>query len=540
MMKRIETEAIVIGGGATGSGVLRDLALRGIKAVLIEKNDIASGTTGRNHGLLHSGARYAVNDMESAKECITENKILKQIARNCIENTGGLFVTLPGDDQTYHEKLKKQCHLAGISCDDVSVGEMLKLEPNVNPAIVSALHVPDGSIDPFRLAVANILDAEEHGAKVFTYTQITGLMREGDTVKGVKCNDEKTGNTFEIYADIIINASGIWSQHICGLADIDFKMTASKGTMVVIDYRIINVVVNRCRIPANGDIVVPSDTVALIGTTAKNIDYAKIDDPRPDDDEIEELLAGGSEMIPGIANSRILRVYAGVRPLVAASSAGAARDGRKISRGIVLADHEERDGVSGFITITGGKLMTYRLMAEMAVDLACKKLNISKKCTTHKTPLPGSEEKRVTGKSAKLFSGIANSVVGSTFGRHGERIARILKQDKKNYRIICECEMVTEGEIEYAIKNFNIRDLEDLKRRTRIGMGPCQGELCAYRSAGLFMHFKGSTPEEAEKLLIDFIEERWKGMKPVFWGDAMREAEFIYWIYQGLFGMGDV
>ena len=538
-MHRMETQAVVIGGGATGAGTLRDLAMRGIQAVLVEKNDIAFGTTGRNHGLLHSGARYAVNDRESAMECYAENMIMKKIARNCIEDTGGLFVTLPGDDETYHDKLKKHCRLAGIPCEEVSVKEALKMEPNVNPRIVSALHVPDGSIDPFRLAEANILDAEERGATAYTYTHVTGIIREGDAVRGVKCLDEKTGNTFEIYADIVINASGIWSQHICGLAGIELKMTASKGSVLVIDYRVTNVVVNCCRIPSNGDIIVPNDTVALIGTTSKTIDYSKIDNPEPDDDEIEEMFAKGVEMVPKVAKSRILRVYSGVRPLMADTGTGA-KDGRKISRGIALVDHEERDGVAGIITITGGKLVTHRMMAETAVDLACKKLNVDRKCATHKKPLPGSEKKKVTGKTAKIFTGIANSVVGSTFGRHGERIAGILKQDKRNYRIICECEMVTEGEIEYAVKNFDVRDLEDLKRRTRIGMGPCQGELCAYRSAGLFVKFKDLPPEEANKLLIEFIEERWKGIKPVFWGDAMREAEFIYWIYQGLFGMGDV
>ncbi len=538
-MKRIETEAVVIGGGATGAGTLRDLSLRGVKAILIEKNDIASGTTGRNHGLLHSGTRYAVKDIESATECISENKILKKIARNCIEDTGGLYVTLPGDDISYHTKLIAQCRVAGIPCEEVSVKEALKMEPNVNPGIVSALRVPDGSIDPFRLAVANILDSEEHGARVYTYTQITDLIRDGNAVKGVKCHDKKSGEDFEIYSGIVINASGIWSQYVCGLAGVDLKMTASKGTMIVIDYRINKMVINWCRPPADGDIIVPSDTVSIIGTTSKNIEYGAIDDPMPDDDEIEEMLANGRELIPAVAKARILRVYAGVRPLIA-DSVNTAESGREVSRGIALEDHEERDGISGFITITGGKLMTYRLMSEMAADLACKKLNVGKKCSTHKRPLPGSEIKNFPGKSSRIFTGIANSVVGSTFTRHGGRIARILKQDKKNYRLICECEMVTEGEVEYAVKNFDVRDLEDLKRRTRLGMGPCQGELCAYRAAGLFILFKGTPPEEAGNLLKEFIEERWKGIRPVLWGDAMREAEFIYWIYQGLFGMGDV
>ncbi|MFH0975325.1 MAG: anaerobic glycerol-3-phosphate dehydrogenase subunit A [Spirochaetota bacterium] len=536
-MKRIDTQAIVIGGGATGAGVLRDLSLRGIKAVLLEKKDIANGTTGRNHGLLHSGARYAVSDIESARECISENIILKKIARNCVESTGGLFVTLPGDDESYHEKLMKGCREAGIHCENINVKKVFKMAPNINPGIVSALHVPDGTIDPFRLAVANILDAEEHGAKAYTYTGITGIIRDKDIVKGVTCVDEKTGEEFGIYADLIVNASGIWAQNLCSMAGIDLKMTASKGSVLVIDYRINNIVLNCCRAPSNGDIIVPNDTVSLVGTTSKNIDYNRIDNPMPDNDEIEELYMRAKEMIPDVAKARVLRVYSGVRPLVAQ---GKANDGRKISRGIALLDHEERDGVGGIITITGGKLMTYRLMAEMAADLACKKLKINKKCVTHKKHLPGSKMRKLEARSVKHYTGIANSVVGSTFNRHGERIARILKRDKKNYRIICECEIVTEGEIAYVIKNFNVRDLEDLKRRTRIGMGPCQGELCAYRSAGLFVQYGAAEPEDADKLLADFIEERWKGIRPVFWGDAMREAEFIYWVYEGLFGIGEV
>ena len=118
-MKRIETEVIVIGGGATGAGVLRDCALRGIQSILIEKDDLTSGTSGRNHGLLHSGARYAVNDPESAAECISENRILKNIARHTIEDTGGLFVTLPGDDPGFHEQLKEGCRKAGIPCSEI-------------------------------------------------------------------------------------------------------------------------------------------------------------------------------------------------------------------------------------------------------------------------------------------------------------------------------------------------------------------------------------------------------------------------------------
>lgn len=104
-MKQLEKhyDVIIIGGGATGAGTARDCALRGLSVLLIERYDFTAGATGRNHGLLHSGARYAVNDHESAVECIKENRILRNIARHCIEDTGGLFISLPEDDPAYRD-----------------------------------------------------------------------------------------------------------------------------------------------------------------------------------------------------------------------------------------------------------------------------------------------------------------------------------------------------------------------------------------------------------------------------------------------------
>ncbi len=535
-MKRIDTDAVIIGGGATGAGILRDMTLRGINSVLIEKDDIASGTTGRNHGLLHSGARYAVTDLESAQECISENRILKKIARHCIEDTGGLFVTLPEDDPNYHRRLLESCRLAGIRAEEISTKTALEIEPNLNSEIMSAIRVPDGTIDPFRLAASNVLDATERGSQILTHTRVTGIIKNGNSVSGVRCKDID-GEDYEVYGGIVINASGVWGQEVCAWAGIELKMFPSKGSMLIIDYRINNVVVNRCRVPSDGDIIVPGDTVSLIGTTSKKIDYDRIEELVVDDDEIEVLLADGEKLIPNVSRTRALRAYCGVRPLVAVSGE---TQGRDISRGIVLIDHSDRDGVENFITIAGGKLMTYRLMAEWTTDLACRKLGVSGKCATAREPLPGSETRLTTKSRMKSFSGIPNSVVGSTLYRHGRRVLNILKRDKRNYRIICECEMVTEGEVEYALKHLNVKTITDLRRRTRIGMGPCQGELCAYRTAGLFQLYGGLSPNRSLKYLKDFLEERWKGIKPVLWGDTLRESEFTYWIYEGLFGMGSI
>lgn len=529
-----ETDVVIIGGGATGAGIMRDCALRGIHCILLERDDLASGTTGRNHGLLHSGARYAVTDQHSAKECIQENRILKKIARHCVEDTGGLFITLPEDDLNFQKKFIESCQNADIDVQALTPQEALRLEPNANPALIGAVRVPDGTIDPFRLTASNVLDAKEHGARLFNHSRVTSLIKEGDQILGVNAINTQTNLPFQVFSRQVINAAGIWGQGICEYADLDIKMFPAKGSLLILDYRINNLVINRCRKPSDADILVPGDTISLIGTTSEHIDYDKIEDLQVTAADVDLLMHEGIKLAPIMANTRILRAYAGVRPLVSLDNDSS---GRNISRGIVLLDHEERDGLKGFTTMTGGKLMTYRLMAEMATDVVAKKLGNTTSCTTHTTPLPGSVE---SPKQIKKSASIAKPVYESAIYRHGERALSFLSEQPKSQAIICECEMVTAGEIEYAIKKLDVRNLIDLRRRTRLGMGPCQGELCTYRAASLFQEYGRLSGYESGQLLVEFLEERWKGIKPIFWGDALREAEFSYWIYEGLFGAGDI
>lgn len=178
MTSWFETDVVIIGGGATGTGIMRDCALRGINCILIEKDDLASGTTGRNHGLLHSGARYAVTDSESARECIVENRILKKIARHCVEDTQGLFISLPDDDLDFQKQFITSCQQADIDVEQLTPQEALRLEPNCNPNLIGAVKVPDGTLDPFRLAASNVIDAVEHGARLFNHTMVTSLIRD--------------------------------------------------------------------------------------------------------------------------------------------------------------------------------------------------------------------------------------------------------------------------------------------------------------------------------------------------------------------------
>ena len=522
-------DVIIIGGGITGAGTARDCALRGLRVLLLERHDIADGATGRNHGLLHSGARYAVTDEESARECIEENKILRRIAKGCVDDTSGFFITLPEDDLAYQAKFIESCRAAGINAEAIDPKEAIRLEPSVNPEIIGAVRVPDGSVDPFRLCSANISDAKLNGADILLYTEVTELIMEGDRVKGVRVLNHKTGARAEYYAPVTINACGIWGQRIAEMAGAKIGMFPSKGALLVFAHRVNNIVINRCRKPANADILVPGDSVCVIGTTSTKVPFEECDRMRVTPEEVDLLLREGAKLAPSLSKTRVLRAYAGVRPLVSSDSDPS---GRSISRGIVCLDHESRDGIKGLISITGGKLMTYRLMAEKATDMACAKLGVKAKCITRHTPLPGSRHKSLEEFTRKIWA-VPNTPQKAAVGRHGDRVSQMRMNEALGSSLICECEEVSVAEAEFAIGEMEVYGLTDLRRRTRIGMGTCQGVLCACRAAGLMSKADGCI-DKARSELAMFIGERWKGMYPVAWGETLRENQYTQWMYRGL------
>lgn len=519
-------DVIIIGGGITGAGTARDCAMRGMKVLLVEKDDLTNGATGRNHGLLHSGARYAVTDQSSATECIKENMILRKVARHCVEETDGLFITLPEDDLAYQATFVESCQKAGINTEIIDPKEARHIEPAVNPDLIGAVRIPDASIDPFRLTAANILDARNHGADILTYHEVTNLIVKQDKVVGVTLRNNLTGDVYDIHSSLTINAAGIWGHLVAKRAGITVNMFPAKGTLLIFGHRVNNMVINRCRKPANADILVPDDTVCVIGTTSDRVPFDTIDNLKVTNAEVDLLIREGEKLAPSLATTRVLRAYAGVRPLVAADNDPS---GRNISRGIVCLDHASRDGMEGFITITGGKMMTYRLMAEEATNLACKKLNINKPCQTATVPLPGSEE-IVKDSHGKRYS----TSINAAEGRHGQ-FAKDLKLDTvEDSALICECEEVSVAEAKFAIEKLHVHNLLNLRRRTRVGMGTCQGELCTCRAANFIC---GNNVKKSKEDLLEFINERWKGMRPVAWGQSLSEAQLSAHIYQDLCGL---
>lgn len=387
MVKRLETEVVVIGGGITGCGVLRDLAMRGIDAMLFERGNLSEGTSGNFHGLLHSGGRYAVKDQPAAEECIVENRILRRIAPQAIEDTGGFFITLTDEDEEFLPRFLDGCEAVGIPHELISGEEALKEEPNLNPDVRHAVAVPDGSVDSWDLCIGSVNAAKELGSEVFLFTEVTDILRDNDRVIGIKAVDQTNDDEYEVHAEYVVNATGPWADQIGRLADVHIPMVLSPGTMIVLDSRPVTRVINRCRYPSDGDIIVPVGTTIVLGTTSKEIEDP--DNYSIDQWEIDVVLEEGIKMVPMVAEMGLQRCYAGVRPLYEPPEDLAGKEeGREVSRAHFVLDHEELDGVGGFITITGGKVTTFRLMAEDTVDLVCEKMGIDEPCRTAEEPLP--------------------------------------------------------------------------------------------------------------------------------------------------------
>jgi glycerol-3-phosphate dehydrogenase len=504
---RLETEVLVIGGGATGAGVVRDAAMRGFSAMLVERGDLATGTTGRFHGLLHSGGRYVVKDPKAAEECIRENRVLRRIAADCIEDTGGLFVTTPLDDAAYADRFAEACRATGVPVEEIPVSEALGKEPRLNPEITRAFVVPDAAIDSWKTVWACVRSAREHGAEIRPYHEVLGLIRKDSAVAGAIVRD-RSGEELEIRARFVINAAGAWAGALADMAGCRVHVLPGKGIMIAMNHRLVQTVINRCDMPGDGDILVPIRTVSVIGTTDTKV--ADPDDWEITEDEVQQMLDAGEVLVPGFRRSRALRVWGGVRPLYQETETTETRD---VTRSHTLLDHRARDGVERFLTITGGKFVTFRLMAEETVDAMCDQLGEDRSCRTADEPLPDSAEARYYWMGSRV-----------TAREEG------LTDDE----LICECELIPRRRLEEAMARRDTVDLDDIRRTLRLGMGPCQGGFCIYRSTGVLHSMERVDAGAANASLRSFLQERWKGVHPILYGDQLRQARLDDWIFQGL------
>lgn len=525
-MEKERVQLVVIGAGSTGAAVAWDAAMRGIDTILLDRGDLASGTTGKCHGMLHSGARYAVKDKEGAIECIEETKLLDKIAPHVLEKTGGLFVGFKEDAEEYpdyKEKKLEGCKECGIPAEEISVREALEIEPNLNPEIVDAIWIPhDGTLHPCGFVLSLCLSGKKYGADIRPYNEVIDILKEGDTVIGVRVKDHLEEKIYEINSDVVVSAAGPWADPIAEMAGVHVPQMPTPGVMVVVNRRVNNVLINHLRPTSDGDIIVPHHTTSVIGTTSWPVkDPDKVPIPK---DHVKLMLEEGIRKIPAIEDARILRAYAACRPTIAPEGMEVTT-GRELSRTFEAFDHEARDGVKGFVTITGGKMCTARGMAEQSIDLVCKKIGIKAECHTREAKLVGAEEPVDTKKLAELF-GLPRIYVQRSAQRWGALIKEIFEPiEKEPFRgsFICTDEFVTRAEIEYSVKNLWAYFINDIRRRTRTGMGTCQGGTCSYQIAGILAEEFDRQPADVHSDLMSFLKIRFLGDKTACWGDQFRQ-----------------
>lgn len=374
---------VVIGGGGTGAAIIHDLARRGFRATLVERGELTSGTTGRHHGQLHSGARYAVGDREIARECMEEVEILRRIAPESIEMNYGLFVALDEEDVAFAPTFETACRESGIPVRQVSVDEALSMEPNLNPDVRHAVVVPDGTIDAWRLPLQFFATAKAAGAAIHPFTEMIDIERRAGRVTGVVVRDLAGGEERVIGADFVVSATGAWAGIVAERAGVPIEVTPAPGTMVAIPKRLNNMVVSHLHPAGDGDIVVGQRGLSIIGSTQWQTDQPDAVHVR--DGDVELLMTRAAQLLPAFADHPVHAAWAACRPLVGSAADDAA--GRSLTRDFLVVDHGRRDGLEGFISVIGGKATVLRAMAQKTVDTVCEAFGVDEPCTTAEAPL---------------------------------------------------------------------------------------------------------------------------------------------------------
>ncbi|WP_166869517.1 FAD-dependent oxidoreductase [Salinibacterium sp. ZJ70] len=374
-----EVELVVVGGGVTGTAIARDAALRGIKTILVERGAIGSGTSGRFHSMLQSGARYVVTDTDYAAECMRERRIMEQIAPFARTATSGLFVAFEDDDPAFMERFENAASVAGIPIEKLTPAQIAEREPNI-AATIGGFTVPDAVFRPWEMVPALAASAIAAGAEILTHTTFVGAESVDGSVSAVRVRGAD-GHEWKIETASLVIAAGAWAAELGGTVGLDIEVETAKGAMLVLPTEMVNTVVNRLRPPTSFDISVPLNGATVFGTTSSIVE-------RPEDiavtpEEFDELAIEARRFLPTLGQDTSgWSAYAGVRPLVKASPG----EGGAVSR-----RHAVFEGtVDGAYGIVGGSFTTHRAMAEDVVNRVAALVGNPNPSTTATTTLVSS------------------------------------------------------------------------------------------------------------------------------------------------------
>jgi glycerol-3-phosphate dehydrogenase len=479
-------DLIVVGGGIIGTGIARDASLRGIKTLLIEKEDFGYGTTSRSSRLIHGGLRYLrMMELHLVRQDLLEREILLKIAPHLVHPFPFL---IPITNLYYDVALGIGVRMYDImasgksmpSHQHLSRREVLETEPELEglKGLRGALLYYDCQA-PYteRLGIENVLSAAENGASIVNHAQLTGFLRDGDDVCGVEMLDCLSGETYKVKARLVVNAAGHWVDCVRDLLRSGPASTVrrTKGIHLLTPRLTQKALVLFSPVDGRLFFVMPWLDYTLIGTT--DTDYkGDLDAICADKTDVDYMLGSVRQVFPKLRKEDIFFTFAGLRALV---FSGGERPS-DITREHRVLDHKPKDGIEGLVSVLGGKVTAYRAVAKDAVDTVCRKLGVKAACTTAEVPLPGapavSEQKMA---SAARESSLPLNTVRHLAALYGSRFSQVLKYVKSNKRggqRLCTHTPDILAQVEHSVKEESALTVADfLLRRTNAGLMSCQG-----------------------------------------------------------------
>ncbi|WP_231511644.1 glycerol-3-phosphate dehydrogenase/oxidase [Chondromyces apiculatus] len=513
-----DVDVVVIGGGVNGVGVARDASQRGLRVALFERNDLAFGASGNSSGMIHGGPRYLTNDPHVTETSCRDSGHIQAIAPHLlfripflapVERSARSRVMFTLMDAFFEAYDRYQPFKRGKRHARLSADELRQLEPGLAGDLMGGFSMDEWGIDGARLCVANAVDAMERGAKVYVGHTVERVERREDTgaVVAVRYRDRHTGAGGRLRTSVVINATGAWSSitaALGGLPPTASRVRPGKGIHIVYDRRLTSYAIMGQTIDGRQIFMCPWENVTVIGTTDDDF-YGDLDGVRANSEEVRYLVQGIARVFPAIRNARAIGTYAGVRPTLHAY--GPSED--ELSRDHQIIDHAVH-GAPGLFSMIGGKLASYRLFSEEMADVLAKHFGIGLRCATHVTSLPGGDA-TVDPFALAERAGIDAVAARRLVYRHGSRALHVEERMKARPReavAVCPCEPVTEAEVRYTVRHELARTVDDVSRRTRLGLGACGGMRCAARCGQIVASERGLPPREGMRQAINFLERQ--------------------------------
>jgi glycerol-3-phosphate dehydrogenase len=507
-------DLIIIGGGIIGAAIARDAAMRGLKILLLEKDDFAAGTTSRSTRLIHGGFRYLQHlEFGLVREDLREREILLKIAPHLVHPLPFLIpITTPID----HLIMAMGTLLYDILSYDKSVPgrkhysrtATMKMEPNLQ---LEGLRGADLYYDcqiwfTERLCLENIISAVENNAVALNHAKVIGILRDGQSVRGVKFQDMLTGKEYEISSRIVVNAAGHWMDSICGIMYGQPKrmVRRTKGVHLLTPRLSNKALVLYAKSDGRLWFIIPWGNYSLVGTT--DTDYTKdLEAVYAEKKDVDYLMREVQRVFPKLKTEDIFYAYAGLRSLPDSGN----EKPSNVSRAHKTIDHEKLDGVKGFVSVLGGKITGARGISAEITDLVCKKFGVKAECKTAVTLLPGAP--KVTMDELRNYAVETKEDIETLAylaSLYGSRYTQVMEQAERGSRgkqQLCPHSRDIVAQIWYAVAEESAITVSDfILRRSGLGLAECQG-LDAVEIVGKEMgRLLGWSPEEQQKQVDEY------------------------------------